>query len=248
MGRRARKAQRKRSKTSNLVKGTTPTFWQRWTLSRILQTVCVSLGVGSALIMGAYALVTSTIRVSFEGRIERGYEISIHNPGPIDRRIDHFRILPVPGHRFIFKTLAPVWAKVNGGKIDFPGGNEFYVPAAEMRELDGEVVPSSSSVKLRIPPLSSRSWAEPDAMLIDVNVDAPAKRAVLAVIESTLGLIGQNRNQIRDRFVVLGNYWIRSRSTSLDEAIRIACRDDDTLSEQDFCREANESQSGGAIQ
>jgi hypothetical protein len=119
--------------------------------------------------------------------------------------------------------------------VILPGGNISYVPAAEFKELDGQKISANSSTKFRVPPLSSRSWMEPEASIVDIRLETAPTHPALQAIEALLVATGIRSSERTVRYLVLGNYWVISQSTSLKEAIRVACRDDESIAKISIC-------------
>ena len=110
-----------------------------------------------------------------------------------------------------------------------------YVPAAEFRELDGQKIDANSTLKFRVPPLSSSFWMEPEATIVDIRYELEATNPVLSALELVLQAVNLRSTERSIRHLVVNNYWTISQSNGLDEALRVACRDDDSLSKSDVC-------------
>jgi hypothetical protein len=129
-----------------------------------------------------------------------------------------------------------VYAQINDqGQVRLPGGNISYVPAAEFKELDGQKLLANSSLKFRIPPLSSSSWVQPEATIVDIRFELEAINQNLATLDSFFDLTGVRSHPRTIRFLVIENYWTISNATSLNEAIRVFCRDNDSMANSSAC-------------
>lgn len=168
--------------------------------------------------------------------IGNAYEFELRNDSPADRTVRFFHIDPPRTQSVIYKVTEDVYANVNSqGQVTLPGGNVSYVPAAEFRELDGQKVSAHSSLKFRVPPLSSRSWMEPEAAIVDVRYEVVPSNPVLSTAEDLLGVIGIRPHIHRVRYLVIDNYWTRTSSASIDEAIRVFCRDNEAMEKSVIC-------------
>lgn len=172
------------------------------------------------------------IELEFVQPLEKGYEFQFKNDTPSDRIIKKFRInIPLP-QKVISKTTKDVYLKLDEkGNSILPGGNMSYVPAAEFKEIDGYTITASSIKKFRVPPLTSRSWIQIMATIVDVSYEIKAKNKILYSIEQFLSYADIYSNKTNIRFLVVDNYWVISESESLEEALRILCRDDDSYAE-----------------
>lgn len=196
-------------------------------------------GILLALLGTAYQHYFGNVSLEFIQAAGRGYEFAIKNDTPSDRSVKTFRVDPPRAQKVIYKVSEDVVAKVNDrGQVTLPGGNISYVPAAEFKELDGQKVAANSSLKFRIPPLSSRTWMQPEATIVDVRLELEPTNSLLAIIDSLLDLTGIRSRTRTIRYLIIENYWTVSNSASIDEAIRIFCRDNDSTAQSSSC--ANE--------
>lgn len=183
-----------------------------------------------------YQHFVGNIQLEFVQSLSRGYEFQIKNDTPSDRLIKRFRIYAPLPQQVLYKTTRDVYAERNAkGEIVLPRGNTGYVPATEFKELDGQKIPANSSIRFRIPPLSSSSWMEPEASIIDIHYEVEATHPILLPFERLLNVTGIRSEERTVRYLVLDNYWMVSQSSSLNEAIRIACRDDDSIAKTPVC-------------
>lgn len=184
----------------------------------------------------AYQHFFGNVSLEFVRSFARGYEFQLKNDTPSDRLVKMFRVEPPTNQEVLYKTTQGVYAEVTEtGGIILPGGNVSYVPAAEFKELDGQRLPANSLTKFRIPPLSSNSWMEPEATIVDIRYEIEPSNSLLLALEHVLNALGVREAERSERYVVIDNYWVVSQSKSLREAIRIACRDDGSLEKSSVC-------------
>lgn len=183
-----------------------------------------------------YQYFGSNVQLEFIQPLSRGYEFQIKNDTPSDRTIKKFRVvIPVP-QKSLYRITQDINVERNAkGETVFPGGNITHVPAAEFKELDGQKIVANSSMKFRLPPLAARSWLEPEASIIDIRYELEPTNPALQAIELLFGAIGIYSRDRTVRYLVLGNYWVVSQSASLNEAIRVACRDDESIAKISAC-------------
>lgn len=196
----------------------------------------ILIGVLLALLSAAYQYLFGNVSLEYLQPLSRGYEFQIKNDTPSDLVVRSFRLDPLRGQRVVYKSTQAVYAQQNDkGEITLPGGNISYVPVAEFRELDGQKIGANSTLKFRVPPLSSRFWMEPEATIVDINYELEATNSVLSALELALQAVNLRSTKKSIRYLVVNNYWTASQSKGLDEALLVACRDDDSLSKLGAC-------------
>ena len=87
------------------------------------------------------------VHVEFSKSLESGYEFSLRNNGPSDQLIERFRVVSptIPWWQFLLaRTTKEVVATVDNGNVVLPGGNRFYMPIGDFRELDGVLIKANS--------------------------------------------------------------------------------------------------------
>ncbi|BEN34673.1 hypothetical protein SMKC041_13050 [Serratia marcescens] len=196
----------------------------------------VGSGILVAILGAAYQYFAGSVSLAFVQSVGRAYEFQLTNDTPSDRTVKSFRIIPPDVQQVIYKVTEDVYAtRDEKGQITLPGGNQSYVPAAEFKELDGQRLSANSSFKFRVPPLSNRTWMAPEAAIVDIRYEIDSSNPLLAAIEGIFNVLGFHSRQHTVRYLVIENYWTPSRSNSLNEAIRIFCRDSDTVAKSGSC-------------
>lgn len=109
-----------------------------------------------------------------------------------------------------------------------------WIPAVEFHELDGKELQANSTHKFRMPPLSSKDYMQPVAAILEIQYDVLPTNSLLAGIDKVLRAMGLRNDHTKTRYLVVDNYWHETRSESLGEAIRIACRDNESI-RSDLC-------------
>lgn len=188
-----------------------------------------SLGIFGFLVATCYGFLIGDTRLNFERPYGRSYVFSLENSSPADIRVEKFRV-SYPDQPVIAKTTRDVYANSVGGSLVLPGGNISTVPITEFHELDGEIVSSHSIHRFRLPPLNSRDYLQLEAAIFEINYEVTPKNGALRFIDKALKLSSLRNKSEAIRYLVIGNYWIPTRSQSPREAIRLACRDNDMLS------------------
>ncbi|EMB4113389.1 hypothetical protein OI978_23550 [Serratia nevei] len=196
----------------------------------------VGSGILMAILGATYQYFAGNVSLAFVQSVGRAYEFQLTNDTPSDRTVTSFRIIPPDVQQVIYKVTEDVYAtRDEKGQITLPGGNQSYVPAAEFKELDGQRLSANASFKFRVPPLSNRTWMAPEAAIVDIRYEIDSSNPVLAAIEGIFDVLGFHSRQHTVRYLVIENYWTPSRSNSLNEAIRIFCRDSDTVAKSSSC-------------
>lgn len=193
-------------------------------------------GILLAMLTVAYQYQSGDVSLEFVQASGRAYEFQLKNDTPLDRMVKTFRVKPPPAQKIVYRIIEDIYANIDDqGRVSLPGGNISHVPAAEFKELDGQRLTANSSLSFRIPPLSSRSWAQPEATIVDMSFEHEPANAILAWLESLFEATGIRSNTRTVRYLVIENYWTVSNSTSLSEAIRVFCRDNDSMAKASPC-------------
>jgi hypothetical protein len=79
---------------------------------------------------------------------------------------------------------------------------------------------------------------QPEATIVDLRLELEPTNSVLAAVDTLLDFAGIRSSVRTIRYLVIENYWIVSNSASINEAIRIFCRDNDSMAKSSIC--ANE--------
>lgn len=207
--------------------------------SRIRHTITwlASAGFLVAATTPAYQHFFGNVSVEFVQSLQRGYEFQLKNDTPSDRVVKKFRVMPPSEQQIIYKITKDIYGELDAvnNTVSLPGGNIIEVPAARYKELDGRRVAANTSTKFRIPPLSDRTWAEPEASIIDLRLEIEPANAMLASIEKLLTVIGLHDKERTFRYLVINNYWVLASSSSVHEAIAVACREDQLISKLEVC-------------
>lgn len=226
---------RRKKKGLPQLRQSMPAQGRRHLLAPLL-TFLAGSGILVALLAVSYQYYAGNVSLEFVQPVGRGYEFQFKNDTPSDRTVKTFRVDPPSPQKIVYKITEDVYADVDGrGQVTLPGGNISYVPAAEFKELDGQRLSANSSLKFRVPPLSSRSWMAPEATIVDVRFELESANPALAAIEKLLDTIGLHSRTRTIRYLVIENYWAVSYSASLGEAIRVFCRDNDSMAKSSIC-------------
>lgn len=197
------------------------------------------LGASGFLLAGVSAIydyINGELQVSYSQPLGSAYELVISNTGSSDRVIERFRVKPPLDQEVIYKVTQDIYADVENGRIVLPGGNGSYVPAAEFKELDGHTISAKSQMKFRLPPLSDKSWLEPEAAIVNIEYSSYPKNRILGIIEKSLVSISLKNSDNTAGFLVLQNYWTPVKSGVLKDAISQACRENNSGARFEVCR------------
>ncbi len=195
----------------------------------------IASGILLALLKVAYQYFAGNISLEFVQAIGKAYEFQLKNDTPADFTVKSFRIEPPRKQDVVYTITEDVYANIDDhGRISLP---EIYVPAAEFKDIDGQRLQANSSLKFRVPPLSSRTWAAPEAAIVEVHYELEPANLVLSTIEKLLNTVGTNFRARSIRYLVIDNYWTISPSTSINEAIHIFCRDNESMAKSSICED-----------
>jgi tetratricopeptide (TPR) repeat protein len=186
-----------------------------------------------------YRYVNADVQVEFSKSLESGYEFAIRNDSPSDQLIERFRVVSptAPWGQFLLaRTTKDVVATVDNGNVVLPGGNRFYMPIGDFRELDGVPIKANSKTNFRLPPLNDRSWFQITAALLDIEYSTTSENLALRKIEKGLSRLGIANYQKRISFLVIHDYWMPVKAETVQDAITLVCREDADLRKSELCK------------
>lgn len=202
----------------------TPKRWTTKFLSLLIATGAIGLTCTTA-----YKFLVGDIGLNFVKPEGRHYRFEISNDTPVDQVINSFTITYPPQKPFAISTR-DIYAKVLGnGKIDIPGGNLSTIPVLEYSEANGLVIPSGKTQTLFLPPTSSRNYLQLEASLFEINYETQPQTKPLRYVDSILKHLGFRHDIIKQRYFVTDNLWIKTNAQTVEDAIQIACRNDDSI-------------------
>jgi hypothetical protein len=222
MPKRKRNRQRQK-KVSQPTRTKDSTGWERLKGLWLWLRTPTFVVAGIALV---YSYMSGGVQVEFSRSLESGYEFSIRNDGPSDQLIERFRIVSptTPWGQFLLaRTTKEVVATVDNGNVVLPGGNHWYMPVGDFRELDGVLIKANSKSSVRLPPLNDRSWFQVTAALLDIEYSTTLKNLALREIEKGLRYIGMADYKKRVSFLVIHDYWMPVKAETVQDAITLVC-------------------------
>jgi len=205
-------------------------------LNRVLKWLA-AIGLLPVIITFLHEFITGDTQIAFQKPVGRGYEFKISNNNPTDQQIESFRIVPDFDQKFIFKITENVYGEFGPNGVSLPGGSTSYVPAYEYRGLDGKTLAAKSAMTFRVPPLASRSYMQPDAMVLFVQYKTRSKNILLNAFEHVLAFFNIRNGDHKIKYLVVENYWTPMGSNDKTTAIQVACRNDDQFAKSSICKE-----------
>lgn len=188
-----------------------------------------------AILTIAYQYFSGNVSLEYIQPIGRAYEFRLNNDTPSDKVVVRFRVSPPGNQQVMYETTKDVYLPLNSDGQAIPPVT--YVPAAEFEELDGRIISANSSFKFRVPPLSNLPWMKPNAAIVNVQYQLESSNWLLRLFERALGHIGLGSNKYDSKYLVIDNYWIPSHSESIDEAVRVYCRENSDVASTKLCAE-----------
>lgn len=220
MNRRKKKGHRGYPQPVKMLRPQSPTRRSR------LWNFVVGSGIAVGIIGSSYQYIVGDVSLEFVQPIGRAYEFQLKNDTPSDRLVKFFRIESPGPQQVIYETTEDVYLNVNKqGQVTMPGNGRSYVPAAEFKELDGQRLAANTALKFRIPPLVDIVWMRPLAAIVDVRFELVSANPILSALETIFHHTGLRSRDRTVRYLIIDNYWTVSRSNSIDEAMRVYCRD-----------------------
>ncbi|MDB6443271.1 hypothetical protein PII47_07755 [Pseudomonas sp. 21TX0197] len=213
-------------------KGLVASLRLRWKAFAGVLIATGGIGVAAGSVYGYFV---NDVGLEYVRPYGRYYIFELKNDTPVDQVVESFSVRPPGSQSFIFKLTRDIYGDIdNSGEATLPGGNISWIPAVEFHELDGASLPARGIRKFRMPPLSSRDYMQPVAAIFEIQYDVLPANKILSTLDKVLRMIGARNTLTKIRYLVVDNYWYETRSQSLGEAVRIACRDNDSL-RSDLC-------------
>lgn len=182
----------------------------------------------------AYNFLVGDVTLSFVKPHGRYYDFALKNDSSADQIVKLFKVDYPPQKPIAHSTRTIVAKATDAGGYELPGGNTGWIPVTEFNELNGRILPADEVTPFIMPPTNSKNYLQLDAAVFDITLETEPANATLKFIDDILKAL-RLRNQVtQQRYLVMDNLWIPTRALSVPEAVRLACRDDDSLSD-DLC-------------
>ncbi|WP_455809706.1 hypothetical protein [Pseudomonas koreensis] len=186
----------------------------------------MALGFVSFAVTTAYKFIVEDVSLKFVKPFGRYYTFELENDSPSDQTIESFTETFPEGQPLVGRTTRNVYGNQLGtGEIALPGGNMGWIPIVEFSELNGQIISAGKSKKFRMPPASSIDYLQLEAGIFDINYNTHPNNKILRSIDDGLKWIGLRNKDTKNRYLMVKNYLSPTTSTSLNEALRLACRD-----------------------
>ncbi|MDD1963880.1 hypothetical protein NPS29_00965 [Pseudomonas putida] len=215
---------------------------QRYSASKRWLTRAVgiggALGVFSLLMTTTYNFLVGDVSLAFVKSHGRYYDFNLENNSPADQLITRFKVDYPPQHVIGHVTRQIAATASGAGGYELPGGNVSEIPVSEFHDLDGKVLPANKVTPFLMPPTNSKNYVQLDAAVFDITFETAPTNAVLGAIDETLKTLKLRNRSTKQRYLVVDNLWIPTNAATVADAVRIACRDDQSLS--DLCNGHNE--------
>jgi len=231
-------ATKKNKKRQRILKNNKPkTKWN--SLSKINKALLWLAAIGILPVASSYTFefFTGDVQVKYIQSLERGYEFKLINNSSTDQVVERFRIVPEFGQTILFKINKPVYGTISGNSVALPGGNVSYMPAFEYKEMNGYVLGAKSEISFRVPPLTSRDYMIPEAIIVYADYKTHSNNKIMWNIEKILDSLNLRDANTKKKYMIAENYWTPLPQGKEVNAIKNACRDDDIFSKSEICKE-----------
>ncbi|VVO75800.1 hypothetical protein [Pseudomonas fluorescens] len=226
-------ANRRASKTPKSFRRPVPYGAPKLWFTKAIAAVA-SLGLFSLAITSTYNFLVGDVTLSFVKPHGRYYDFDLRNDNSVDQLVKRFEV-EYPPQKPIAHSTRTIVAKANDeGGYELPGGNSGWIPVTEFNELNGRILPANKVTPFIMPPTNSKSYLQLDAAVFDITFETEPANATLKAIDGILKALKLRNHVTKQRYLVMDNLWIPTRALSVAEAVRLACRDDDSLSD-DLC-------------
>ncbi|MDY0917608.1 hypothetical protein [Pseudomonas viridiflava] len=190
----------------------------------------MALGFVSVAITTAYNFIVEDVSLKFVKPFGRYSIFELENDSPSDQTIESFTVTFPEGQPLVARTTRDVYGNQSDtGEITLPGGNAGWIPTVEFSELNGQIISANKKKTFRLPPASSIDYLKLEAGVFDIKYYTHPNNKILRSIDDGLKWIGLKNTDTKIRYLMVNNYWSPTTSTSLNEALKLACRDDRSL-------------------
>ena len=193
-----------------------------------------SLGLFSVALTTTYNFLVEDVTLSFVKPHGRYYDFTLENENSADQVVKRFEVEYPPQKPIAHSTRTIVARATGAGGYELPGGNSGWIPVTEFHELTGRVLPANKVTPFLMPPTSSKNYLQLDAAVFDITFETEPADAMLKAIDGMVKALKLRNDITKQRYLVMDNLWIPTRALSVAEAVKFACRDDDSLSD-DLC-------------
>ncbi|AVB12499.1 MULTISPECIES: hypothetical protein [Pseudomonas syringae group] len=205
---------------------------RKWLKKSVIRAFQFAMAVGfvSIAIATAYKFIVEDVSLTFVKPFGRYYVFELENESPSDQVIESFEVVFPAGQPLVARTTRDIYTnESDSGKVTLPGGNSGWIPTVEFTELNGQIVGANKKKKFRLPPASSIDYLRLEAAIFDVSYRTHPTSKLLKNIDAGLKWLGLKNTETKIRYIMVDNNWFPTASTSLNEALRLACRDDRSL-------------------
>jgi hypothetical protein len=192
--------------------------------------LAMALGFVSVTITTVYNFIVGDVSLTFLKPFGRYYVFELENESPSDQVIESFVVVFPEGQPLVARTTRDVYAnQPSTTGVTLLAGNPGWIPTVEFNELNGQVVGANKKRKFRLPPASSIDYLQLEAAIFDISYRTHPTSKPLKFFDTVLKQLGLRNIETKTRYLMVGNNWFPTTSTSLNEALRLACRDDQSL-------------------
>jgi hypothetical protein len=202
---------------------------RRWLTKGL--AIAASLGLSSLLLTTIYNFVVGDVTLSFVKPHGRYYDFNLTNDSSAAQIVTRFDVEYPPQMPIGHVTRTIVSNSTGTGGYELPGGNRSGIPVTEFHELNGTVLPANKITAFLMPPTNSKSYLQLDAAVFDVTLETEPVNATLSAIDGIFKAIKLRNRVTKQRYLVMDNLWIPTRALTVADAVKTACRDDDSLSD-----------------
>ncbi len=195
----------------------------------------VSMSALTAAAMAAVHFLQGQIIVSFSKSLSSGYEFTVENDSSISQRIESLRIMPKLGSKALFVTTSETYLHETSHGAELPYGNTSMVPAAEFRDMDGQILRPKQRITFRVPPLVDWNKLKPEASLVDVRYQTEPTNVLLGWTAKLAEGLTLMKLRFTNTYIVINDYWTPTNSSDIKAALAHACSEDVSLRKSPVC-------------
>lgn len=195
----------------------------------------ISMGALAAGALAAVHFLQGQVIVSFSKSLPSGYEFTALNDSQVSQTIESLRIMPKRGSKAVFVTTSKTYLRETSDGAKLPYGNTSMVPAADFRDMDGQILRPQQRITFRVPPLVDWDKLKPEASLVDVTYQTEPTNFLLSWTAKLAEGLTLMKLRFTNSYLVINDYWTPTNSSDTKAALAHACLEDVSLRQGTLC-------------
>ncbi|MEM5458512.1 hypothetical protein VSR69_27210 [Paraburkholderia phytofirmans] len=195
----------------------------------------ISMSALAAAALAAVHFLQGQVIVSFSKSLASGYEFTVLNDSQVSQTIESLRVMPKLGSTVVAVTTSKMYLRETSDGAELPYGNTSMVPAADFRDMDGQILRPQQRITFRVPPLVDWDKLKPEASLVDVTYQTEPTNFLLSLTARLAEGLTLMKLRFTNTYLVINDYWTPTNSSDTKAALAHACSEDVSLRQGALC-------------